>query len=125
MPITPPKGTSDTQWMNSFVSNADTFAQNPGVPYYPLPSTASSAAGLAGTEFRNSNGFTSGLILSTGAMPPGSLVDGTVGKYNAPGYQLPVMINHDFGFGDGSAAGGFLLYPNMANTNQMQSVYRK
>jgi hypothetical protein len=26
---------------------------------------------------------------------------------------------------DSAAAGGFLLYPNMVNTNQMQSVYAK
>jgi len=29
------------------------------------------------------------------------------------------------GFDYGGAAGGFLLYPNKPNTNQMQSVYAK
>jgi hypothetical protein len=29
------------------------------------------------------------------------------------------------GFGEDAADGGFILYPNMSNTNQIQSVYSK
>jgi hypothetical protein len=29
------------------------------------------------------------------------------------------------GFGENAADGGFVLYPNMSNTNQIQSVYSK
>lgn len=42
--------------------------------------------------------------------------------YKAPSIQVDVL-----GFGDGlsSAGGGFLLYPNKANTNMTRSVYAK
>jgi RHS repeat-associated protein len=44
------------------------------------------------------------------------------GVFNQPSFGPGSSFNDGLG---SSAAGGFLLYPNKPNTNQMQSVYRK
>lgn len=115
--IPTPNGMTDTQHINALINAAGNY--NNSAQYVLTP-----------VEFggHNSNSFTSGVISNAGGTPP--LIN-----YAAPGYSKPLPINSGAtgtwgsgalgSWGSSSAAGGFLLYPNKANTNQLQSVYSK
>jgi RHS repeat-associated protein len=100
--------------------------------------TVSAAAGLSSAVVHNDWGFRDGQN-PTVRRWAGDTLDAFPSLKiapNAPTYrgtsnETPFpSLNLDTNFGsmsgaDSSAAGGFLLYPNKPNTNQMQSVYRK
>lgn len=81
------------------------------------------AAGVAGTASA-SDGSTSGITWGdVGNFLMDVLIPGGVGNAGGAGDSMPQGPQSSFG--GGAAAGGFLLYPNKPNTNQMQSVYSK
>lgn len=74
VPVQPPPGMSDSQFINSLINAANSYDNS--LPYSPLPS--SSPPG-----YFNSNGYTSGVISKTGAMPPAL-------PAWVPGYERPI-----------------------------------
>jgi RHS repeat-associated protein len=70
-----------------------------------------------------SNAANSALVAGTN-----SAMDAVNSAINPPSAPAPTgtLTTELLGFGeDGAADGGFILYPNMSNTNQIQSVYSK
>ena len=140
VPIQTPNGMTDTQFINALINAAGSY--NNSAQYFP--STVEQGG-------YNSNSFTSGVIKKAGGTPPAinykapgyskplqinssSSNNAFVGTTNsamdavnaaiAPPAPTATLSVDLLGFRD-AADGGFVIYPNMSNTNQIQSVYRK
>lgn len=102
----------------------------------PKPKAGAAAAGVAAGLGAGSAQASDGGIFGSGItwgdvggfvldfLLPGGIGGAGQGSGIVPRAQTSSYAPSQSGYG-GAAGGGFLLYPNKANTNMMQSVYSK
>ena len=85
------------------------------------PSCAYAGHGIQGSGIMNSSSAPESRVITS---QPFLEAYRNAGTGSLPGVRQDASPFGDFGFG-GGASGGFLLYPNKPNNNQMIGVYRK
>jgi hypothetical protein len=120
-PISIYKSTADASAINQYAQDQKISVESGKTPYTFNP-LSSDPFNVCFTYAAN------GLETVPSAVTQPSLTTSPGGILNQPSSGNQPSFGPGSSFNDGlgsSAAGGFLLYPNKPNTNQMQSVYRK